>query len=114
MDNELYDEYIRSVLGYSPVNNMDMDINKMQNSISNTELEKYYPEIYKIVYPMIKTKCNNCRGTVSRDEIENMVDEIYFAIEQDDTVNVNINVRSSQPERETRTTNKRQEVKGEK
>ena len=58
-DNQ-YEEYIRSVLGYPSTANMNQ--NQMyQNEYPNpsqinmrNDLEEFYPEIYKIIYPMVQ------------------------------------------------------------
>lgn len=99
MYNETYDDYIRSILGYSPINSSNnnyqdyrtQDIN-YEARTANIELEKYYPEIYKIVYPMITKKCNNVRGSLTNNDIENMTDEIYYALEERNEVQLNINL----------------------
>lgn len=90
MYNETYDEYIRSILGYSTNNLYNNNYttynnrnNQYQNS-ENLELEKYYPEIYKIVYPMIRKKCDNFIGNITNEEIENITDEIYYALDSRD------------------------------
>ena len=75
MYNETYDEYIRSILGYPARNQFDQFNQEQQEyqgyqeyrnptfntniniSGNNVELENSYPEIYKIVYPMITKKC---------------------------------------------------------
>ena len=62
------------------------------NSTSDMDLESCYPEIYKIVYPMITTKCNNTGTNVTRADIENMTDEIYYALEERNDIQVNINL----------------------
>lgn len=117
MYNETYDDYIRSILGYPPMRSYDdnygdyrnqnmnynmtsnMNTNYM-NSTSDTELESCYPEIYKIVYPMVCKKCDSVRMPVTNDDIQNMTDEIYFALEGRAEVQLNINlgneVRSSE------------------
>ena len=78
MYNETYDDYIRSVLGYS--NNQFQEY--MPNADNrNLELEQYYPDVYKRVYPIVKAKCNECRNNVTNEDIESMTDEIYFQIE---------------------------------
>lgn len=88
MQNKIsYDDYIRSILGYPPVNSVnniyqDTNQNIDYEMISDLEIEKCYPEIYKIVYPMVMTKCNNLRGNISNEDIENMTDEIYYALEE--------------------------------
>ena len=96
MYNETYDEYIRSILGYSPMRTYDSYQDNNQNisyeTKENTELEKYYPEIYKIVYPMIAKKCNNVRASLTNDDIENMTDEIYYALEERNETRLNINL----------------------
>lgn len=95
MYNQDYEEYIRSILGYDneiyreiPYSSYNTNTTNMPyyNGYNNTyrqssELEQYYPEIYKIVYPMVKKVCSNNRGIINKEIIENMVDEIYSAIE---------------------------------
>ena len=96
-DNQ-YEEYIRSVLGYPTTANMNQ--NQMyQNEYPNTsqinmrnDLEDFYPEIYKIIYPMVQKACDGNMGANSREEIERMTDEIYSAIEDSNQINVNINL----------------------
>ncbi len=96
-DNQ-YEEYIRSVLGYPSTTNMNQ--NQMyQNEYQNpsqinmrNDLEDFYPEIYKIIYPMVKKACEGNMGANSREEIERMTDEIYSAIEDNNQINVNINL----------------------
>ena len=119
MYNETYDDYIRSILGYPPARNYEdsyqdyrnqnMSMNYNMNSNMNTnymnttsdmDLESCYPEIYKIVYPMVCKKCDSVRMPVTNDDIQNMTDEIYFALEGRAEVQLNINlgneVRSSE------------------
>ena len=101
-DNQ-YEEYIRSVLGYPTTTNMNQNqIN--QNQMYQAEypnpsqvnmrndLEEFYPEIYKIIYPMVQKACDGNMGANSREEIEQMTDEIYSAIEDSNQINVNINL----------------------
>lgn len=111
MYNETYDDYIRSILGY-PARNQFEQFNQEQQeyqgyqeyrnptfntniniSGNNVELENSYPEIYKIVYPMVTKKCDNIRGNnITKDDIENMTDEIYYALESRNETQVNINL----------------------
>ena len=121
MYNETYDEYIRSILGYPPINSYNNNYQnyEMQNinyeTITNQELEKCYPEIYKIVYPMIITKCNNARSALTNDDIENMTDEIYYALEERNEIQLNINltnnVRTTESADTMKVANKKPEVK---
>ena len=97
-NNQSYDEYIRSILGYpstgmgrnmygmestmtSMGNNMpNMMSNAMPSTMSNSELEACYPEIYKVVYQMVSTACRNNTSPITKELVDNMTNEIYFAI----------------------------------
>lgn len=111
MYNKTYDDYIRSILGY-PARNQFEQFNQEQKeqqeyrnpifetniniSGNNVELENSYPEIYKIVYPMISKKCENMRSSnITKDDIENMTDEIYYALESKNETHVNINLSNN-------------------
>ena len=76
-----YDDYIRSILGYNQVNpyadeqyfrgyqsNAQM-MNSSFNQNNNQELEQCYPEIYKVVYPMVKRACQNVNTSVTKEII---------------------------------------------
>lgn len=103
MYNETYDDYIRSILGYPSMKsfddsyedyrnqnmNMSYNINSnmsmdFMNNTSDMDLESCYPEIYKIVYPMVCKKCDSVRMPVTNDDIQNMTDEIYYAFDRED------------------------------
>ena len=91
MNNSVYDEYMRSVLGYQPVNydnTYDMNYDSFEmygmNAMSNIqiqELENCYPEIYRMVYPMVQRACSQNTRPITRELIDNMTEEIYFSIE---------------------------------
>lgn len=88
MNNSLYEEYMRSVLGYEPLENRNTydymaNIEGFSN-IQNEELENCYPEIYKLIYPMVQKRCMQASGQITREMIEQMTDEIYFAIEDNE------------------------------
>ena len=97
MNDSLYEEYMRNVLGYQPMNNdtygygMNFENFEMANmSSTNTvqmrELEDCYPEIYRIIYPMVQNACNRNTRPITRDLIDSMTEEIYFAIEDKDMI----------------------------
>ncbi len=118
MGNETYDEYIRSILGYPPVNiynNANLNSANTYTQVSvNMELEQYYPEIYKIIYPMITKKCNNVSNNLTNEDIENMTDEIYSAVEENNQIQVNINLGNDIKSSQTnivKTTSNKAEVK---
>lgn len=99
MYNQSYDEYIRSILG-CPNNNQYMQrqstmdynfeqINHGNNTRYKVELEACYPEIYKVVYPMVKKACENVPTNLTKENIDKMTDDIYFAIEANNNVQTN-------------------------
>lgn len=100
MYNETYDEYIRSILGYPPANSYTNNYQNFANQSNNydtrenSELESCYPEIYKIVYPMITKKCNEVRGNFANEDIERMTDEIYYALDEQNGIQLNINLKN--------------------
>lgn len=91
MNDSVYEEYMRSVLGYQPVNydnTYDMNYDRFEMSdmtaMSNLqmqELENCYPDIYRIVYPMVQKVCNQNTRPLTRELIDSMTDEVYFAVE---------------------------------
>lgn len=83
MNDSIYEEYMRSVLGYQPVNydnTYDIWYDRFEN-IQTQELENCYPEIYRIVYPMVQKACSQNTRPITQDLVDSMTDEIYFAIE---------------------------------
>ena len=106
-----YEDYMRSVLGY-PIENRDtyqMNYREdTQNCVipcQNTkELEECYPEIYKIINPIVCEVCDRCNVTVTRDIVENMVEEVYQKIEINNEIAIKINIdnRSNEKEVENR------------
>jgi len=76
-----YEDYMRAVLGY-PTENRDIYqmnyFDEVQNNImpyQNTkELENCYPEIYRIINPIVCEICDKCNVPITRDVVENMVE----------------------------------------
>lgn len=93
MYQETYEDYIRSILGYPnyTYQNQTMNCNPM-NSEPKEELEACYPEIYKVVYPMICKACDTNTRPVTPALIDELTNEIYVSIESDNEINVNINL----------------------
>ena len=132
MNYQNYEEYMRSVLGYSPYTDRNYtytdaqeDIYNYANeiAISNTtsqDLTSFYPEIYKIIYPMVCKACNmNSNREITKDLLEQMTVEIYRNVEPEeqqtnsrteiplkngDVINPNAK-ETKQTSRETRQTN---------
>ena len=90
MNDSIYEQYMRNVLGYQAMNNntydmyydnWDMSNMASMNNIQMQELENCYPEIYTIVYPMVQRACSQNTRPITRELVDNMTEEIYFAIE---------------------------------
>ena len=76
--NSLYEEYMRSVLGFDTQNTYNMyssdSIDQMNamNNIQQQELENCYPDIYRIVYPMVQKACMNNTRMVNKELIDEL------------------------------------------
>lgn len=120
MNYENYEEYMKNILGYVPNTYYGDDYqsyNSQQYDQRQEEIE-LYPEIYKIIYPMIRKACDDSQGQdITRDVVENVTNIVYTNIEGDIDVSGNqsqtiqpelrngdvINPRAkTQPQRETR------------
>ena len=92
MNYQNYEDYMRNVLGYSPYvqneytyqepedlyNYQDMP----EEVLSTQDVTPFYPEIYKIVYPMVCKVCNiNLNRELTKELLEQMTDEIYNNVE---------------------------------
>lgn len=61
-----------------------------RSSITNREMENEYPEIYKIVYPMVKKVCSQNNRTIGKETIDQMVEEVYCHLEETEGTQLNI------------------------
>lgn len=107
MYSQNYDDYIRSILGYPANNSFQMgqyggdcysDSRIMNTSFSQNnaqELEECYPEIYKVVYPMVRKACQNINTPVTKEMVDRMTDELYVMVEGNDEVYLNINLNNN-------------------
>ena len=98
MNYQNYEEYMRSVLGYSPYVENDYtytdeqeDIYAYSNNIMSNpqtqDVTPFYPEIYKIVYPMVCKVCNmNSSRELTKELLEQMINEIYSNVEPEQEV----------------------------
>ena len=106
-----YEDYMRSVLGY-PTENRDTyqmnylgDTQKCVMPYQDTkELENYYPEIYKIINPIVCEICDRCNKPVTREMLDNMVEEVRreIQINNEIAIKVNIDNRLEQKEMENK------------
>ena len=101
--SSVYEEYMRNVLGYEPIryrDTYDAEYNDYMNysnfnipqqfetNIETSRLESCYPDIYNLVYPMVKKACSKNNRALSSDLVDELTNEIYNAIE-DDSLNEN-------------------------
>ena len=104
-NDESFEEYMRNILGYPRNNNMCMNnvpesynimnmANMTYNDENDEELERCYPEIYRIVYPMVVQRCSRVTEPVTREMVDRMTDEIYSAVEVNNEINLNINLQN--------------------
>ena len=92
-----YEEYMRSVLGYPNNNNTYHQPTSFpyRNTINEINYDDLYPDIYKILKPMIKKICDNPKyRSITNETLEAMTTEIYNNIESDINL-VNINITTS-------------------
>ena len=93
-------------LGTFGPNMPTQNINMMQAN----ELENCYPEIYKVVYPMVKKVCMKCRGIPNPKMVDDMVDEVCNHMETNQVrKDQNVENRASTVENRAPTTENRQQ-----
>ncbi len=106
-----YEDYMRSVLGYPVETTYDNYIIQSRDyNVSyqnNNELENMYPEIYKKINPMVCEVCERSKTPITKEVLENMVEEVYQRIEINNEIWLKINVDENitQKEIQNRTTN---------
>ena len=107
MNDSLYEDSMRSVLGYQGMHNYPNTYNNINydnyerydsytmptmspmtamSNIQMQELENCYPDIYRIIYPMVQRACTQNTRPITRELIETMADEIYFSIEDNEII----------------------------
>lgn len=88
-----YEDYMRSVLGYpnnpEPTYSFQDDYDER---MSNTEDEELYPEIYRLVYPMVCKACDEkANMPITQQLVDEMTSTIYSNIEVEMEVEVTQN-----------------------
>ena len=83
-----YEEYMRDVLGYprEATYNDYYGINQRNMIVADEEIEKLYPEIYRVVYPMVCKACNQYKGEITEDLVSRLTDEVYSNLEVENEV----------------------------
>ena len=105
----MYEDYMQNLLGvnFSPYSNSQF-YNQMDNCMCNqndnwsmnndSELEDCYPEIYKIIYPMVEKACRQNTKPINRDLVDELTNDIYSHIEAQNVINLNISVDNNNRE----------------
>ncbi len=87
-----YEEYMQSVLGLNIPNNTytqnvnnDYYLETRMQEVNLPEVNKLYPEIYGVVYPMVQKACSKRSiSMINEIEVNEIVEEIYRAIEPEE------------------------------
>ena len=103
-----YEDYIRSILGYPTqmqnnnyCNYSNYNYTDSATNINANELYNLYPEIYRIINPMVCKICEANTKPVTRELVDKMTDEIYLNLESDSDGSEVVNVRVNLPPKET-------------
>ena len=112
-----YEDYMKSILGY-PIQEQNLFSNTYSNYNNMeyeyiTQMPRYskeildlYPEIYKIVNPMVCKLCEANTKPITKELLEQMTEEIYLNIESDPSeyvsqvVNVKVNLPNQEEKRQ--------------
>lgn len=87
-----YDEYMRCMLGYP---NMYTNMPHFNNTNPySDDLERMYPDVYRVVYPMVCAACDNITMPVTESMIDSMTDNIYDRVEADGRINIEVTVEA--------------------
>ena len=85
-----YESYMREVLGYTPRYVQDVyatnDYYGMQTNVNfrnDSNLEEFYPDTYKKIYPLVCKECNTNTMPLTQEILEQMTDNVYNSIEID-------------------------------
>lgn len=99
-----YEDYMRSVLGYpiEPENTYAAYSHSFENSQiyaeptrNDNELLELYPEIYRIINPMVCKICEANTKPITRELVDQMTDEIYMNLEVQPEINTIVNIRAN-------------------
>ena len=111
MYNQSYDDYMRSILGYPNLdgyrNNTYGCMTNQDIDSSSDDIEQMYPEVYRVVYPMVCSACDRIQFAttpLTEEMVSRMTDDIYDRVESDGRINIEVNVTTEVRESEDRQT----------
>ena len=102
MNNQSYEEYIRSIIGY-PMNNTyacnscenNFSYSNMENTNDEEMIRLCYPKIYRLINPMVQKICAENISPINETVITQMTNQIYLAVEGNNEINLNINLENN-------------------
>lgn len=102
-----YEDYMKAVLGY-PIESMDrypMNFLEETRDYSmvyqdRNELEECYPEIHRVIYPVVCEICDRCNKPITKEMIDGMVNEVYQRVETNNEISIRINIDNRSEEKE--------------
>ena len=111
-----YEDYIRSILGYPTVTTSNTQYGNHNYHTYNYEyvsnkptynqnVLKLYPEIYKILNPMICKICESNTKPITEELLNQMTEEIYLNIESDSDINITDDRVNNKKENDSKTNN---------
>lgn len=110
-----YEEYMRDVLGY-PNTYADSNLVPMYSPYDEymefpqrvniaRDYDELYPDIYKVVYPMVCKVCEKNKRAITKESLEEMVMEVYSHLEADENdfmgASVQVEVRKNGEEKKS-------------
>ena len=98
-DSTPYEEYMRTVLGYTPNCMQDMyatnDYYILQsNCVNDCNLQDLYPDIYRKIHPLVCNECNSNQMPITQEILETMTDNVYDKIAIDLKIHTNVETRN--------------------
>lgn len=89
MYNNVYQEYINYMIGGTSKRGLDFQDNMINlysnfQNTTNIKLEQFYPELYKLIYPMIQTACMRNTKPITEETINEMIQDVYSNFNADD------------------------------
>ncbi len=98
MNYQNYEDYMRAVLGYAnnePNYTYDDYYPRMEQPQQYDEAEDLYPDIYRIVNPVVEDVCNKNRNKrITEELVRLMTDEVYNNVEGNSALQVNVQVKT--------------------
>lgn len=95
MNYQDYDEYMRDLIGFPNMRTSmspTMPTSIFSMGTYSNDLDRMYPEVYRVVYPMVCFACDNISTPVTEEMIEMITNDIYDRVEADGRINVEVSV----------------------